>query len=141
MSRPVVDLTGKRFGALLVLKPTGERRNNSVVWRCLCDCGKRTSVTHANLSKESGGTRSCGCLQHVVRAGAAELHPCAACGDRCLSTPPFEPDRHGIVMAPICARPACVRAWALALAVELGVEGARRAATSVQTVRQSMEAA
>ena len=31
-------------------------------WMCECDCGNKTIVQRANLT--SGGTKSCGCLQH-----------------------------------------------------------------------------
>ena len=56
----VIDLTGKRFGRLVVIEPTKERKNESVVWRCRCDCGKYTNVITSNLTK--GNTKSCGCL-------------------------------------------------------------------------------
>ena len=56
------DLTGQKFGRLLVLEPT-ERRdaNGTLVWRCRCDCGNETTVRHTNLTE--GKTRSCGCMQ------------------------------------------------------------------------------
>lgn len=57
------DLTGKRFGRLLVLREV-ERASNSPrnrKWLCLCDCGKETTV-YANKLK-SGHTMSCGCIR------------------------------------------------------------------------------
>ena len=59
MARPLKeDLTGKRFGRLLVL-----RRNGSVpgqaLWRCLCDCGTETDEPGSHLRR--GNTKSCGC--------------------------------------------------------------------------------
>ena len=57
MSRKV-DLTGQRFGKLVVIRDVG-RKNGSVLWECLCDCGKHTNVVTGNLN--SGGTTSCGC--------------------------------------------------------------------------------
>lgn len=53
------DLTGKRFGRLVALEPTKERRNYRVVWRCRCDCGRDYQV--ATQSLLDGGTTSCGC--------------------------------------------------------------------------------
>lgn len=55
----VTDLTGQRFGRLLVLEPLfGGKRTR---WKCLCDCGQVTIVgSGAHLT--SGNTRSCGCL-------------------------------------------------------------------------------
>ena len=59
-----VDLSGERFGKLQVLerakpvtKPNGKR---VTMYKCLCDCGRKTIVTHGSLT--SGNTRSCGCL-------------------------------------------------------------------------------
>mgnify|MGYP003387417160 CR=1 FL=1 len=53
------DLTGQRFGSLLVeSKATGSSRTK---WRCLCDCGQRASVTAHKL--KSRHTKSCGCLR------------------------------------------------------------------------------
>lgn len=55
------DLTGKRFGQLVVLKRARSiGANRSACWQCLCDCGKKTTVRA--LSLRSGHTRSCGCL-------------------------------------------------------------------------------
>jgi hypothetical protein len=58
------DLTGKRFGRLLVLyrapdhvSPSG---NRFVAWTCICDCRKTTTILAGNLRK--GFTTSCGCL-------------------------------------------------------------------------------
>lgn len=57
-----LDLANKRFGRLIVIAPTDERRYGNIVWRCLCDCGAPITVTAADLQK--GGTKSCGCLKH-----------------------------------------------------------------------------
>lgn len=56
-----VDLTGKRFGFLTVLRsiavPYGERTK----WICSCECGKKKEVLGYNI--KNGHTRSCGCLK------------------------------------------------------------------------------
>lgn len=54
------DLTGQKFGRLLVLKDAGKRRHSYVVWLCQCDCGNTVEVISDSL--RSGNTRSCGCL-------------------------------------------------------------------------------
>jgi len=59
MANTIRDLTGQRFGKLLVLEITGERKNRQVVWRCLCDCGNISCVVSGNLV--GGFTKSCGC--------------------------------------------------------------------------------
>lgn len=57
------DLTGKRFGRLLVISraddyvsPKGARKSQ---WLCLCDCGNKSIVSGDNLRSEH--TKTCGC--------------------------------------------------------------------------------
>lgn len=57
--RQAKDLRGQRFGRLVAIEPTEERRYNSVVWRCRCDCGNEKLASARALM--SGGTKSCGC--------------------------------------------------------------------------------
>lgn len=51
-------IQGQRFGKLIVLEETEERRNTFVVWKCKCDCGNISYVTTTNLT--SGQVQSCG---------------------------------------------------------------------------------
>ena len=55
------DLSGRRFGLLTVIAETEERKNNSIVWKCLCDCGKEINVSSEYLVR--GYRLSCGCLK------------------------------------------------------------------------------
>lgn len=59
-------LVGKIFGKLTVLNPTEERINGSIVWRCVCECGKEKNVPTHLLT--SGHTQSCGCLVREVQS-------------------------------------------------------------------------
>jgi len=54
-----LDLKGKRFGRLVVIRYEKMKNGNSC-WRCLCDCGRKISVQGRSLG--AGNTRSCGCL-------------------------------------------------------------------------------
>lgn len=56
-----VDRTGKRYGALLVLRKTTRNARFQWNWMCLCDCGNKKEVFGGNL--HSGHTTSCGCLK------------------------------------------------------------------------------
>ena len=56
----VIDLTGKRFGRLTVLRQATEKQNNRICWVCICDCGKKVIISGQSL--RSGATKSCGCL-------------------------------------------------------------------------------
>jgi 5-methylcytosine-specific restriction endonuclease McrA len=70
-SQEVVDLTGKVFGELVVIKRTANREFSSgrsvVAWLCRCSCGNSIEVTGTNL--QSGSTRSCGCKSIEWRSG------------------------------------------------------------------------
>jgi hypothetical protein len=56
----VIDLTGKRFGNLIVLRHDGFMRR-SAAWLCVCDCGREKRTPSEYL--RAGSTRSCGCLR------------------------------------------------------------------------------
>lgn len=56
------DVTGQRFGKLICIEPTDERKYESVVWRCRCDCGNTAMVPVNQLV--AGCVKSCGCLRH-----------------------------------------------------------------------------
>lgn len=53
------DLTGMRFGKLVVLEETDQRKYGRVVWKCRCDCGNITYAFSTQLI--SGKRTSCGC--------------------------------------------------------------------------------
>lgn len=55
------DLQGQRFGKLLVIEWTGERKAGQLVWRCGCECGRETTVRGPLLL--SGQVKTCGCGQ------------------------------------------------------------------------------
>lgn len=57
--------TGDRFGSLVVVRPTAERRHRNIVWECRCDCGALTRVSGRHL--RDGHTLSCGCLARSRR--------------------------------------------------------------------------
>lgn len=54
------DLTGKRFGRLLVIKEVG-RKWKETSWLCQCDCGNTLITTVGSLMSDN--TQSCGCLR------------------------------------------------------------------------------
>ena len=58
--RPIKDISNKRFGKLIALQPTTQKKNNSIIWKCKCDCGKICYKSSRDLI--SGSVSSCGCL-------------------------------------------------------------------------------
>lgn len=67
----VKNLTGQRFGKLVVLNLIGFSETNKAIWHCRCDCGRETDVRACNLI--SGNTSSCGCLQSVNEANIQNI--------------------------------------------------------------------
>lgn len=57
----IIDLTGKRFGRLTVIRKLDHNPGEDIKWECVCDCGNRKSISGHSLKK--GNTLSCGCLQ------------------------------------------------------------------------------
>lgn len=56
-----IDLSGERYGRLLVLKRAFNNKRNKIHWLCRCDCGKEVTVARNEL--RSGDTKSCGCYR------------------------------------------------------------------------------
>lgn len=56
-----LNLTGQRFGRLIVIKESGKNKWGYYKWKCKCDCGNIVFVIGSCL--KSGGTKSCGCYQ------------------------------------------------------------------------------
>ncbi len=61
--QPAVQV-GERFGSLTAVRPTEQRSAKSVVWECLCDCGKTVLVRSTELT--SSHTTSCGCAKRAI---------------------------------------------------------------------------
>ncbi len=59
----LVDLTGQRFGRLVVLNREKNRKSNAT-WLCKCDCGNQKIVVGDYL--RTGRTKSCGCLDKEI---------------------------------------------------------------------------
>ena len=59
MTKPL-NLAGKRFGRITVVKESGRSKAGKTVWRCICDCGAEKNVVGGVLM--SGLVKSCGCL-------------------------------------------------------------------------------
>lgn len=55
------DLTGQRFGKLLVIKEVGLSSDKKITWLCQCDCGNQKIIAGSSL--RSGASKSCGCTK------------------------------------------------------------------------------
>lgn len=57
-----IDLTGKTFGRLLVVKKAENASDKKrIYWECVCECGNTKVIMGESL--KYGWTKSCGCLQ------------------------------------------------------------------------------
>lgn len=59
----IQDITGKKFGRLVAIKPIGKTKKGETIWQCACDCGNTHNVIISNLN--NGHTTSCGCYKKV----------------------------------------------------------------------------
>lgn len=67
------DLTGKRFGKLLVVEECQKRgKFNMIEWLCVCDCGGKTVATTSAL--KSGHKKSCGCINSGLYSNNKRLY-------------------------------------------------------------------
>lgn len=78
----LIDLTGKTFGRLKVLRRAHSNIKNIVFYECLCECGNVCVIRSQSL--KNGSTQSCGCyhseqasknMKDVVSGVKGELHP------------------------------------------------------------------
>lgn len=70
MGRKASDLTGRRFGRLLVIGPANRKGS---WWTCMCQCDGKTVVVRGS-SLRSVRTRSCGCLRKERVSSARRTH-------------------------------------------------------------------
>lgn len=62
-----LDLTGKKFGELTVIKKENAKTGVNAKWLCSCSCGNTTVVIQSGLT--SGCTTSCGCVHKKKASG------------------------------------------------------------------------
>ena len=71
----LIDLTGERFGKLLVVEKAKSYKSPSgkyvTMWKCKCECGNETIVATQKLRK--GHTTSCGCAKRENRGRGVDL--------------------------------------------------------------------
>ena len=69
----MIEMTGKKFSRLQVVRLDGLLESGECVWLCQCDCGKWTTVPGRYLRAEK--VKSCGCLRKdVARARMVVYH-------------------------------------------------------------------
>ena len=75
--RPRVDITGNRYGRLLITGFIRRVPTRNTLWAALCDCGKQVEVRKSNLWVSKTGavnTMSCGCHRRDYQRKRREVH-------------------------------------------------------------------
>ncbi len=54
-----MDLSGQKFGSLIIIKKSDKKYRNAFLWECRCDCGAICHVQTGSL--KAGNVKSCGC--------------------------------------------------------------------------------
>lgn len=67
---PLIDLTGQKFGRLLVLEQIKNSKRTS--WKCQCSCGNIVPISTNSLRTK--GTKSCGCLHNKLLSERNTTH-------------------------------------------------------------------
>lgn len=69
---PAIDLTGRKYGRLLVLSLCKERQSRSRAYLCRCECGSYKIILRSNI--KNGHTKSCGCLSRETTSKLNKTH-------------------------------------------------------------------
>lgn len=62
-----MDLIGKKFGKLVVVKYSKKNKHGQSMFECACECGNISLVLGGDL--KNGHTKSCGCLMRLSLVG------------------------------------------------------------------------
>ena len=77
----LIDITGHRYGRLIVVQKLGRDKRGYFIWWCQCDCGKQTKAS-ANALRQ-GNTQSCGCWrQERLHESRNRTHGESKCGSK-----------------------------------------------------------
>ena len=66
------DLTGQRFGRLVVVERAENNMHRKKCWKCRCDCGSEHVIEESSL--RSGATKSCGCIRVESLINRSTVH-------------------------------------------------------------------
>jgi len=60
----LINLTGQKFGRLIVVRRTDNDKYANLRWLCQCECGNEKIIRGSSLL--DGSTKSCGCLHKEI---------------------------------------------------------------------------
>ncbi len=68
----MIDLTGQKFGRLVIIQRMDNDKSGHLRWLCKCDCGKKRIIRGDHLKSDE--TQSCGCLRKEVTSAVKTTH-------------------------------------------------------------------
>lgn len=69
-----IDLTGQKFGRLLVVERGTNNNEGKAMWYCKCDCGNPAKILVRGKDLRSGNTQSCGCYARELTSQRSTKH-------------------------------------------------------------------
>lgn len=64
MGRKLDNIIGQKFGRLTVIEALNIKKGDSIIHKCICDCGNIISIPKSYLMQ--GKYKSCGCLRRDI---------------------------------------------------------------------------
>jgi hypothetical protein len=68
----VIDITGQKFGKLLVCAIAGRDKKYGLMWKCECECGRIVECRSGML--RYGAIKSCGCSRRKMKPADAQIN-------------------------------------------------------------------
>jgi hypothetical protein len=106
----LINITGQRFGRLVVIRRSDKTDKHRVYWLCRCDCGQFSNPSGTAL--KTGNSTSCGCGQIRFRHGYTKYkgknhplyHVWTSMKQRCSNTNAQEYKNYGGRGIKVCDR-------------------------------------
>lgn len=108
MGRRVVDLSGRIFFRLTVIKQVGFSKQRGALWLCVCVCGKNTVVHAGHLV--ANHTQSCGCYnrerhrKHGENTSSPEYRCWSNMKTRCYNKKIYNYENYGGRGIKVCSK-------------------------------------
>lgn len=96
----ILDLVGKKYGKLLVLKFSHIATNKTSSWECICECGNVIITSGTNLTRSRRPMISCGCygtdgLRRHYSSGTRLYNVLRSMNMRCYSKKAINYEQYG----------------------------------------------
>lgn len=70
----MIDITGQKFGRLLVICRVENSPSGKTQWKCQCECKDENIIIVSGDCLRRGITKSCGCLQKEITSKRSKTH-------------------------------------------------------------------